>query len=169
MKLEKLNDDNLIVFLNKFYVDKYKFSLIDDLEEYFRNMFKILGNYYNIDVKGYYDVTIYQDNIYGYILKINREDIDFYGYYDDHIDMKITILKNSKFIFKISDYSLIREDVLKYCYLGKYKGDLYLIPKKTINQYALGYIIENCKIIFGSDADEILSRYIQINTSKIFV
>lgn len=169
MKLEKLSDDSLIVFLNKFYIDKYKFSIKDNLEDYFRNLFKILNNYYNIEITGYYDIKIYQDNIYGFILDIRREDLDFYGYYDDHIDMKISILKDNKFIFKIDDCSLIGDSVLKYCYLLKDNKSLYFVPKKTINQYCLGYVIENCKIIYGTKANEILNRGEYINTSKVFV
>lgn len=169
MKLEKLSDGNLIVFLNKFNIDKYKLSVKDNLEEYFRNLFKVLDYYYNIEFNGYYDIKIYQDSIYGFILDIKREDIDFYGYYEDHIDMKISILKDNKFIFKIDDYSLIDNGVLKYCYLLKDYKNLYFVPKKTINQYYLGYVIENSQIIYGTKANEILNRGEYINTSKVFV
>ena len=79
MKLEKLNDGNLIVFLNKFNLNKSTLSIKDNLEEYFKNLFKILNNYYNIEIKGYYDISIYEDNIYGFIIDIKREDMDFYG------------------------------------------------------------------------------------------
>lgn len=169
MKLEKLSDDNLIVFLNRFYADKYQFSIENNLEDCFRNFFKILNNNYNIEINGYYDIKVYQDKIYGFILNIKREDVDFYSYYDDHIDMKISILKANKFVFKIDDYSLVNKDILKYCYLLKDNKNLFFIPKKTINQYYLGFIIENCKIIYGIEAKEILNRGENVNTSKIFV
>ena len=169
MKLEKLSDDNLIVFLNSFCVEKYKFSIKDNLEDSFRKFLKRLNNYYNIETNGYYDIKIYQDNIYGFILDIKKEDIDFYGYYDDHIDIKISILKDNKFVFKIDDYSLVNKGVLKYCYLLKQNKSLYFVPKQTINQYHLGYVVENCKIIYGTDANEILNKGEYINTSKVFV
>ena len=169
MKLEKLSDDNLIVFLNNFCVNKYKFSIKDNLEDCFRKLLKRLNKYYNIETNGYYDIKIYQDNIYGFILDIKKEDIDFYGYYDDHIDMKISILKDNKFVFKIDDYSVMSKDILKYCYLLKENKNLYIVPKRTINQYLLGYIIENCRIIYGMKANEILNRGEHINTSKVFV
>ena len=169
MRLEKLNDDNLIVFLNKIYINKYKLSIKDNLEDYFRNLFKILSDYYNIEIRGYYNIKIYEDNIYGFIIDIKREEIDFYNYYDDHIDMKINIIKNNKFIFQIDDCSLIEHNILKYIRLLKEHKNLYFVPKKTINQYGLGYIEENCKIIYGKKAHEILDRGEYINTSKIFV
>ena len=58
MKLEKLSDDNLIVFLNRFCADKYGFSIKDNLEDCFRTFFKILNNNYNIEISGYYDIKI---------------------------------------------------------------------------------------------------------------
>lgn len=169
MKLEKLSDDNLIVFLNHFCVDKYKFSVQDNLEDCFKNFLKRLNKYYNIETNGYYDIKIYQDNIYGFVLDIKKEDVDFYGYYDDHIDMKISILKDNKFVFKIDDYSLISKDILKCCCLLREDKSLYIVPQKTISPYCLGYIIENCRIIYGMKASEILNRGEYINTSKIFV
>lgn len=169
MKLEKLNDDNLIVFLNKFYIDKYKFSLDKNLEECFKELFKVLSAYHGVEISGYYNISVYQDNIYGCILCIEREDIDFYNYYDDHIDMKISIVKNNRFIFKVNDNSVIDKRLLKYIYLIIDNNDIYLMPKRTISQYDLGRIIENSKIIFGAKANDILDRCKYINTSKVFV
>ena len=48
MKLEKLCDDNLIVFLNKFYINKFKLSIRDNLEECFKKLFKILFLAFNV-------------------------------------------------------------------------------------------------------------------------
>ena len=102
-------------------------------------------------------------------MDIKREDIDFYGYYDDHIDMKISILKDDKFVFKIDDCSLVNNNILKYCYLLKDNKNLFFIPKRTINQYYLGYIIENCKIVYGTKAIDVLNKGQYLNTNKIFV
>ena len=168
MKLEKLNDDNLIVFLSKIYIDKHKISFNNDLEDNFKLIFKTLGSYYDIDMFGYYNITVYQDSIYGVVLCIKRENIDFYNYYDDHIDMKISIIKN-KFVFKLNDNSIINEKVLKFTYLIIYNGGIYIIPKKTINDYDMGYILENSKLIFGAEATTVLDRCRYINTSKVFI
>ena len=83
--------------------------------------------------------------------------------------MKISILKNNKFIFKIDDYSLITKDTLSCGYLLKDSKSLYFVPKKNINQYCLGYVIENSKIVYGTKAREILNKGQYINTNKIFV
>lgn len=169
MKIEKLNDDSLIVFLNKFYIEKNNFSLKNNLENYFKKIFKILNDCYSIEIIGYYNIRIYRDKIYGYVLEMNKEDLDFYNYYDTHIDMKITISNFDRFVFKLNSNSLLEKRLLNFCYLIKYDKDIYLIPKKTITQYYLGNLIENCKIIYGSKAREILENSERINSKYIFV
>ena len=169
MKLEKLSDDNIIVFLNKFYIDKLNFSIDKNLDDNLKKLFKIISDHYDLDIIGYYNILLYQDKIYGYIFDIERENIDFYSYYDDHIDMKISISKNSRFLFKLKQNSVISNRLLKYVYLIKNGENLYLLPKKTISQYDLGYIVENTKIVYGSESNMVLDCGKYINTRNIFV
>lgn len=169
MKIEKLNEDNFIVFLNKLYLNNNQFELKKDFEDNFKNLFKVLNNCYNIEISGYYDIKIYCDKIYGYILDIRREEIDFYNYYDDHIDMKITINNNQKFVFKIKDNSVLDNTTLNYCNLLKINKDIYLIPKKTIDQYSLGMLIENSSVIYGNSAEIIINNSKEIKTKQVFV
>lgn len=169
MKIEKLDDDNFIVFLNKLYLNKNLFELKKNLDIYFKNLFKTLNECYNIEIMGYYNIKIFRDKIYGYILNIEKEDIDFYDYYDSHVDMRITINDDQKFIFKLNNQSVIDKEVLKYCHIRKLKDDVYLVPKRTINQYYLGYLVENSSIIYGVKADDIIKKSVDIKTNQIFV
>lgn len=171
MKIEKLDDDNFIVFLNKFYLKKNLFELKKNINIYFKDLFKVLNSFYNIEMIGYYNVRIFYDKIYGYILDIEKEgfDIDFCNYYDDHVDMRILINDPQIFLFKPYNNSLIDEKILKYCYLKKLDSDIYLVPKKTINQYQLGNLIENSIIIYGIRANEILNKCKTICTKEVFV
>lgn len=169
MKIEKLNEGNFIVFLNKLYLKNNKFELKQNLERYFKNLFKKLNQFYGIEVLGYYNIKIYCDKIYGYILDIKKEDLDFYDYYDDHIDMRIEMSDSEKFIFKIMDHSVLKKDTLNYCHILKYKHNLYLVPKKTINQYILGKIIENCIFIYGKSSKQILLNAKEIKIKQVFV
>lgn len=169
MKIEKLNDDNFIVFLNKLYLDSNQFELKKDFEINFKKLFSILNKFYNIEIIGYYDIKIYCDKIYGYVLNIKKEELDFYDYYDDHIDMKITINNNQKFIFRVNNSSVLDESVLKFCHLIKTDKQVYLIPKKTISQQKLGNVIENCTIIYGPIAEAIIKNSKAIKTKQVFV
>lgn len=169
MKVEKLDDDKLIVFLNNYYLKKNNFSLKNNLEMYFKNLFLKLSEFYDITIKGFYDITIYQDNLFGVILDIKKEDIDFYSYYDDHIDMKIKIMKKEKFIFKLDKFSILDNKVLQYCKLYILKNDLYIIPKKTINDIILGMLLESSTILYGEDSYKVINNARLINSKKVFV
>lgn len=169
MKIEKLNEGNFIVFLNKLYLNNNQFELKKDFEIYFKNLFRILNKFYNIEISGYYDIKIYCDKIYGYILDVKKEEIDFYDYYDDHVDMKITINNNHKFVFRLNDNSVLDESTINYCHLVKIDKNIYLIPKRTISQYNLGNLIENSVIIYGNSAEDIIRKSKDIKTKHVFV
>lgn len=169
MKIERLSEDNFIVFLNNLYINNHKLQLNANFEECFKLLFKTLSNSYNIDISGYYDIKIYCDKLYGYILNIKREDLDFYDYYDEQIDMKISINEDQKFLFKLKDTSVLNKIILEYCYLFKDEKHVYILPKKTINQQLLGNIIENSEIIYGCAAQNILMRCKDIKTKQVFV
>jgi len=169
MKIEKLSDDNFIVFLNKLYLRNNKLELKKDFEIYFKNLFKTLSDSYSINISGYYNIKIYCDKVYGYILDIKQEEIDFYDYYDDHIDMKISINDNQKFLFRLNNMSVLNKCMLDYCYLFKDNNDIYAVPKKTINQQLLGNLIENSFIVYGDAAKMLIRRCQDIKTKQVFV
>lgn len=169
MKIEKLDDDNLIVFLNNLYLKKNSFTLKNNLEKYFKSLFIKLNEFYDIEIKGFYNINIYQDKLFGIILEIKKEDLDFYSYYDDHIDMKIRIMKKEKFVFVLDKFSMLNKNILDYCKIYKYNNSFYVIPKKTISDVNIGIILENSKILYGEDAYKIINKAKLINNKKLFV
>lgn len=169
MKVEKLDDGKLIVFLNNFYLKKNSFSLKNNLEKYFKSLFIKLNQYYDIEIKGFYDINIYQDNLFGIILKLEKEDLNFYEFYDDHIDMKIRIMKKEKFLFKLDKFYLLNKNVLDYCKIYEYDNSFYVIPKKTVGDINMGFILENSKIIYGEEAYKIINKAKLINNKKLLV
>lgn len=169
MKVEKLDDDKLIVFLNNIYLKKNNFILKNNIEKYFKDLFLKLNEFYDIKINGFYDIKIYQDKLFGIILELKKEDIDFYGYYDDHIDMKIKIMNKEKFVFKLDKFNIIDSSIFRYCKLYILKNNLYIVPKKTISDILLGFLLENSTIIYGEEAYKIINRARLICSKKVFV
>lgn len=169
MKIEKLSDDKLIVFLNNYYLKKHNISLKDNLEKCFKNLFLELNDFYDIEIKGFYNITIYQDSLFGIVLEIEKDDLDFYGFYDDHIDMKIKIMKKEKFIFCLDKYALLDNSLLNFCKLYFYKNKFYVVPKKTISNINIGKLLENSEMLYGISALKILNKAHLINSKKLFV
>lgn len=107
-----VDDDKLILFLNKKYLNSKLIFNFDNIEEYFKTIFEILNENYKIKLKGLYNIDVYIDNDYGVILEILKQDYDFD--YFDQIDMDIQIHKNN-FLIRINDLEpFINTRIYKY-------------------------------------------------------
>lgn len=169
MKIEHIDENNIIVFLNKFKM-KEKIALSSSyLHDYFKNLFQKLKNNYQIDISGYYSITLYQDNVYGIIMDIKKEFTDYFDYFDNQVDMKIDVNKDHPILYKLDKHSLLDNKVFPYLNFYMYKDEVYGKPKKTINQYLLGNLIENSTIIYGKTSKEIVKLGKKINSKYVFI
>lgn len=149
MKVEFIDDD-IIVFLNKYRVKDMDFKSKEVLEREIRDIFEKLNNYYNIKIKGYYDINIYIDNYYGAILDLKSEDLD-YTLFDDHeVDMRIVLI-NNEFLYRVDDvFTNIN------CNIYKYKNNYYIELKSDIDNIEMGKLLESSHIIYGNIVSDIL-------------
>ncbi|MBR3661124.1 MAG: hypothetical protein IKN63_04375 [Bacilli bacterium] len=144
MKIE--NDDNLIIIylINTFYSSLDKKELINEIKKIFIR----LTNYYNYELKGIYDVNLYENIKYGTILEIiNKDELLFRR---DYIDINLKIYKNNEFYFKTNDYFIIS----KFSNIYYYKG-YYYMNINNIDNYL--YIIEHGMILY-KEKDNYLSK-----------
>lgn len=169
MKIENIDENNIIVFLNKMKTKEELTLSSASMEKYFKKIFELLKNNYNIDIGGYYHITLYQDAIYGNIIEIVKDFSNYFEYFDNQVDMKIDIVKNNYVLYEINDYSCINNDIFKYINLYIYKNKIYIKPKKSISQYLLGNIIENSNIIYGEKSLAILKNGKIINSKYNFI
>ncbi len=144
-----INDDiNMIIFLNKEYL-KIDFNNIDELEDYFKDLFLTLKNIYNIKLNGFYYIEVFVDKNYGVILELEKEELEYIDYYDNQVDMRVTV-NDSEFMYLINDYDL--NDIME---IYSFQNNLYGKLKKQINSIKMGEILEKGKIIY-KDYDKIL-------------
>jgi len=144
MKID-VRDNNLIVFLNKKMVSNVDFFNKSELEDYFRSLFLKLNSDYDFDMSGSYSIDVFIDKNYGVVLEIEKDDIDYFDYYDNVIDMKITISKYSDFIYKLEGNI---GNLFEFCDIYLFNGDIYVDPV-NIDFLNLGFLIENSEIIYG--------------------
>ena len=135
MKVKAINEDEIIVFLNKKYFYDLDLENDEKVEEYFRDIFKSLVNNYDIALKGSYTI---------------------YFYSDKKIDMNINFV-NNPFLYKIN-YSYLDKYLLKYSKLYMYKNEFYLQIKEKIDEIILGKIIEISDIIFEDESLKIITK-----------
>lgn len=90
----------------------------EDLEELCLNVINKLKKYFNIELKGFYDVNIYRDINYGTILEFVLEQSELYIDFTK-VDLHISDFSNTSFLYEIED--ILDVDVNKfYLYDNKY-------------------------------------------------
>ncbi len=140
-----INDDKIIIFLEK-YNKKY-LNDIDYLEDYFRNIFLKLKEKYDIKIHGFCNVDAYLDDN-DMVLEIEEEK-ELIDYYEDIIDMKISIHETS-FLYEISNIFNINKYIKNEVYVYK---DKFYIDKKSLNLN----ILEHSKLIY-KDTEKIINK-----------
>lgn len=140
------DEKEIIIYLNKYYIENLNFLDSYNLEKYMSKLFKNLKNIYNIKINGYYNIDIYIDKIYGAVIHMEKEEIEYYDCFDDQIETQVTIHNDVSFLYKIEDYFGINNIDYNYS-LYKYNNELYLRLKENIDEYKLANILENTKEI----------------------
>ena len=138
------NDDEITIYLNDYYAEKFDFSSIDLLEDTLNDLFIKLKKIYNIKLNGYYNIDIYVDNNYGAIIYMKKEEIEYYDYFKDQIDTQIIIHSDSNFLYRIADFCEIK-DYLKVNYsLYKYNNELYIRLNDKLDKINFINMLEYC-------------------------
>lgn len=153
MKIDIEDDNNLIVFLNRVVSDNFNFTEKDNLEDNFRSIFNSIKDRYLLDISGYYNIIMYKDNIYGIILEVEKDPLEYFDYFNQ-IEMRITLSNHDVFLYKIIDNNLNFD--IDNIELYSYKGNLYAKAKETISLIELGKLLEYSNIIYGEKTNIVL-------------
>lgn len=141
-----LNDDKIVLYLNKFMTEGLDFKNINGLEKYFRDLFIKLREIYNIKLNGFYYVYVYVDEFYGVILELEHENIEFFDYDENDIDMHI-VLEKTSFLYELEDifdYYELLKSIDIYVYKNKYYGKI----KEEISDSLYMNLVEMSNIIY---------------------
>ena len=144
MKIDFI-DNTCIVYLNKYNIIDMDFRNTKVLERDLKSLLLRLKKYYKIDIKGYYNITVYIDEYYGAVLKI-EEDNDYYDYFDDTIAIRMKKVK-SNFLYEVDDISYMDN------YIDKFKisindNKIYLTINSKLNDYEYLNLLEVSNIVY---------------------
>lgn len=145
MKLE-IDGDEIILFLKKDEVGNFNLKKVDEVEEYFRSLLLKLEENYHLQIEGFYNIQAFLDKKEGLVLKLEKEDIDYYHSFHQ-IEMRIT-KEDTVFLYEVDDIlDFLNKDLEIYQYQNKFyiKNNS---TKKVYNLYEFGRIIyENTDVI----------------------
>lgn len=142
MKLVFLDKENMLLFLNAVQTHQLSFEQRDKLEPQLKSLLLKLKHIYHLSFYGYYTIYVYQDPLYGNILKIHRENLDDFDYLQDEIELCLHIEKNSKILYRIEDPCDVRKKWHKKTKLYYYDHQFYFYMIENMSQLELGQFLE---------------------------
>lgn len=152
-------DSDIIVYINRHYLKNINLEKKEELKK----IIKIINQKYNLDLKGFLEIIMYQDKNYGIVLKIKTEELEYFDCFELEIETNIKIIKTT-FLYKIDDYAIL--DNLNFYKMIIYKDNIYLELKNPSN-IEIGKIIENSKIIYDDNKEKIIKRGKIVKTEVI--
>lgn len=152
MKLTVQND-KIILFLNKIYTGYLNFDNKESAEKYLKKLFLKLQNIYNLEFRGYYNMTLFDDKNYGIVVTIEKEDLEYLEYFGSQIEFN-TKLVEDKFLYEVSNIdSFMQENFNIY----KLKDKIFIKAKNDLTN--IQTVLEHIqKIIYGKEALRILKK-----------
>ena len=141
----KFNSDLIFdIYIKKYLIEDIDFSIKSDIEKYLKKLFKTLNNKYNIAVEGFYNITVYIDKYYGIVLHLEKEELDYYEYYKNQVDMRLVTV-HTDFMYEVDD---IPFDIINKVEISNKDKNIYLTLKEKLTDLEMMKLIENSKIIY---------------------
>lgn len=137
--------------LNKIIVYVYSDELLKcDIKDTIKRIIGSLKKYYKLDILGSYNIKLFMNDKYGYIIEIIKND----NYIKENIiKINLNILKDSLILYEVEDpLDYINNEI--YYYDNKFYINLV---EKDVN------IMENSNLIYSNSAYKIIGRGIKIN------
>lgn len=138
--------DSLIldIYVKKEFINDINFNSKEDLEKYLKKLFKTLKNKYDIVVEGFYDITVYIDKFYGVVFHLEKEDLDYYDYFKNQVDMRIITI-DTEFMYLVDDIPSNLLNKVKVCVKD---DNIYIKIKEKLTKLEMMELVENSRLIF---------------------
>lgn len=141
----KFIDENVFdIYIKKDGLGNVDFNNKDNIEKYLKKLFRILKNKYFVKIEGFYNITIYIDKYYGVIFHLEKEELEYYDYFKNQVDMRIISI-DTEFLYLVDDIPNGLSNKIKICIIN---NNIYLKIKKELTNLEMMNLIENSKIIY---------------------
>ncbi len=150
MKLTVLGE-KIIIYLNTTYTHTLNFDDKENIHNFLKQFFKKLNKKYNLELDGYYNITLYTDKYYGVIIEVTKEELEYFDYFTNQIEMNIKVVQDT-FLYQINN---IRTNFKEKMNMYKVYDKIYLKAKVPLTSIEMGALLETSKIIYGPKAKNI--------------
>lgn len=144
MKINFLDDNIFDIYIKKEFVSNIDFNSKENIEKYLKKLFKNLKNKYCITVEGFYNITIYIDKYYGVIFHLEKEELEYYDYFKNQVDMRL-ITVDTEFLYLVEDIPDELLNKIKVCVVD---NNIYIKIKKDLTNVEMMKLVENSKVVY---------------------
>ena len=152
VSIKFIDDLILDIYIKKELIDNIDFNSKEDLEKYLKKLFKNLKNKYNVVIEGFYNITVYIDKYYGVILHLEKDELEYYSYFKNQVDMRI-ITFDTEFLYLVDDIPI---NLLNKFDVIEKENELYLKVKKELTKLEMMQLLENSVIIYDESLTNII-------------
>lgn len=144
MNIRFIDNLTLDIYIKKELINNINFNDKDDLEKYLKSLFKTLKNKYDITIEGFYEITVYVDKYYGVVLHLEKDELDYYDYFKNQVDMRIVTV-DTDFMYLVENIPNNLLNKVKVCIKD---NNVYLKIKEELTKLEMMELIENSKIVY---------------------
>lgn len=152
MKIEMF-ENKYLVFLNKEKISNIDFKIKKQVETCFRDVFSKIKKRLDKDINGLFNIKVYLNDLFGSILIIERENIEYFDYFSNQIDMQIEIEYDATVLLEFNDIF----DVISKKKIFSFNKKYYIEYTDDINN------IEFSNVVYGEKADNIMKKSVVLD------
>ena len=143
MNIKFIDELILDIYIKRELIDNIDFNNKTDLEKYLKKLFKILKNKYDIVIEGFYDITVYIDKYYGVVIHLEKDDVEYYDYFKNQVDMRIITI-DTDFLYLVDD---IPQNLLNKVDVIIIDKNIYLKIKENLSKVEMMKLLEISKVV----------------------
>lgn len=143
MNIKFIDELILDIYIKRELIDNIDFNNKIDLEKYLKKLFKILKNKYDIVIEGFYDITVYIDKYYGVVIHMEKDDVEYYDYFKNQVDMRIITI-DTDFLYLVDD---IPQNLLNKVDVIIIDKNIYLKIKENLSKVEMMKLLEISKVV----------------------
>ena len=147
MSIKFIDDLTMDIYVKKELINDLDFNDKDTLEKYLKKLFKTLKNKYSITIEGFYDIDVYIDKYYGVVFHLEKENIDYYDYFKNQVDMRIITI-DTEFMYEVED---IPRSILNKVNVLVIDDNIYIKLKEKLNKLEMMELIENSRLVYDKN------------------
>ena len=150
-----ISNDKYIVYLKKEQISNIDFSSKIEVEELFKNLFLKIKKLNNIELKGFFYIKVYLNEFFGAVLEFVRDEVEYYDYLSNKIDMQIEIMDDSIILKEYENIDDVKDNMF------------YLYDEKYYTKYTNDFDSEFYRIVYGEETNYIVDNSLICYLKKV--